>query len=211
MSVGTSSGKGITFDTTGWTYSNMNHIITANCGFVGVKPLMIKGGGMFLCNYTPEKIANQAAFSGAVTVSDRAVLAVKPGKCPTKGAITVNSGATLAAKGAGVVDLSANNVKLNSGAKLGFEFERFSTAPQFKFTEDKLSFSASESTNVVVKISGKYPSSSAFTLTSGYNFRNVTSVISAEDNPKWVKSIYLDDNGNIVLQAKPRPTRIIVR
>mgnify|MGYP003294107781 CR=1 FL=1 len=126
-------------------------------------------------------------------------------------ALLALSGAALAAKGAGAVDLSGNAVNLDSGSILGFEFEKYSTAPQLQFDGGKLTFTEAESTNVVVRISGNRPCSSALTLTGGYDFRNVTNVTLAEDSPKWVKCIYLDDNGNIVFQAKPRGTRIIVR
>lgn len=205
------SSQGLTVITSGYTDNSKSYKITATAGFTNEKTLTIQGSGTFVCDYTLQNTNGQNAYSGNVTVKDAATLAINAGKKVTSGSITINEGAALTAKGAGVVDLSGNNVALNSVTKLGFEFERFSTAPQFKFGEGKLSFPESGSTNVVLKISGIYPSSSPFTLTSGYDFRNVTNVALSEDSPKWVKDIYVDDNGNIVLLAKPRGTRIIVR
>jgi len=205
------SSQGLTIITSGYTDDSKSYKITATAGFTNEKTLTIQGSGTFVCDYTLQKTNGQNAYSGNVTVKDAATLTINAGKKVTSGSITINEGAALTAKGAGVVDLSGNNVALKSDAKLGFEFERFSTAPQFKFEEGKLSFPESGSTNVVLKISGIYPSSSPFTLTSGYDFRNVTNVALSEDSSKWVKDIYVDDNGNIVLLAKPRGTRIIMR
>jgi hypothetical protein len=205
------SSQGLTIITSGYSDDSKSYKITATAGFTNEKTLTIQGSGTFACDYTLQKTNGQNAYSGNVTVKDAATLAINAGKNVTSGSITINEGAALTAKGAGVIDLSGNNVALKSDTKLGFEFERFSAAPQFKFGEGKLSFPESGSTNVVLKISGIYPSSSPFTLTSGYDFRNVTNVALSEDSPKWVKDIYLDDDGNIVLKAKPRGTRIIVR
>ncbi len=171
--------------------------------------ITVSGSGILQVN----KLANNAA-QPTVSVVDTATLSYISGASLGTGSIAVNQGATLAAKGAGAVDLSANNVTLNNGVVLGFEFDKFantSIAPQFMFGTDNLSFTDSEQTNVVVKITGKYPCASTFTLTSGYDFRNVTSVVSAEHNPQWVKGIFLDNNGNIVLQVKPRGSRVILR
>lgn len=204
------SAKSFTYNTTG--LDGNGYTITLDAGFSDKKaPLYVTGSGKVVVNHVTQKFGGKNAYSGPVTVKDTATLMINAGKKVTSGSITINEGAALAAKGAGVVDLSGNNVALKSDAKLGFEFERFSTAPQFKFGEGKLSFPESGSTNVVLKISGIYPASSPFTLTSGYDFRNVTNVALSEDSSKWVKAIYLDDDGNIVLKAKPRGTRIIVR
>ena len=205
------NSQGLTVITSGYTDNSKSYKITATVGFTNEKTVTIQGSGTFVCDYTLQMTNGQNAYSGNVTVKDTATLAINAGKKVTSGSITINEGAALTAKGAGVVDLSGNKVALQSDTKLGFEFERFSTAPQFKFGEGKLSFPESGSTNVVLKISGIYPSSSPFTLTSGYDFRNVTNVALSEDSPKWVKDIYVDNDGNIVLLAKPRGTRIIVR
>ena len=72
---------------------------------------------------------------------------------------------------------------------------------------------SSTETNIVVKISssnGKRPYGGVNVLTSGGKFSGVT-VSKATDTPDWVKDIYVDDDGNIVLLAKPRGTQIIVR
>ncbi len=122
LSAGTSSGKGVTLDTSGRTDPAANHTITADCGFVGVKPLTVKGGGTFLCNYVPAVVANQVAFSGAVTVADTATLAINPGKYPTTGAIAVESGAKLALPKSGTV-APGGSLTLAAGSKLEFNLD----------------------------------------------------------------------------------------
>ena len=212
LSAGTSNGKGVTLDTSGRTDPAANYTITANCGFVGVKPLTIKGGGMFLCNYTPAKIANQVAFSGTVNVTDTATLAINPEKYPTTGAITVDSGAALEVAQSGTVTLGGS-LTLKDGATLGFNYTTLNE-PVLALDGKKVTFDEGETTNVVVKVTSSPASVRARAgtnvLTSGGNFADAT-VSLAEGSPKWVKSVGVNEDGNIVLEAKPFGLMFILR
>ena len=212
LSVGTSNGKGVTLDTSGRTNPSANYTITADCGFVGVKPLTIKGGGTFLCNYTPTKIDNKGAFSGAVTVDDTATLAIDPGKYPTTGAITVNSGAALQVVQSGSVTLGGN-LTLKNDAVLGFNYTNLKE-PVLELDGKTVTFDEGETTNVVVKVSSSSASVRARAgtnvLTSGGKFADAT-VSLAEGYPKWVKGVDVNEDGNIVLEAKPFGLMFILR
>ena len=210
LSAGTSNGKGVTFDTSGRTDPTTNYTITADCGFVGVKPLTIKGGGTFLCNYTPTVIANQVKFSGAVTVADAATLAINPGKYPTTGAITVNSGTTLQVAQSGTVTLGGN-LTFKDGAALGFNYTT-KDEPVLNLANKTVTFDEGETTNVVVKISstnGKCGRRGPHALTSGGQFADAT-VSLAVGSPDWVKGVSVVD-GEIVIDVKAIGTMVIVR
>ena len=207
LSAGTSSGKGVTFDTSGRTNPTANYTITANCGFVGIKPLTVKGGGTFLCNYTPAKIANQVAFSGAVAVTDTATLAINTGKYPTTGAITVNSGTTLQVAQSGTVSLGGN-LTFKDGAALCFNYTT-KDEPVLNLANKTVTFDGSETTNVTVKVAGVHPKAGPNVLTSGGKFADAT-VSLADGTPKWVKDISVVD-GDIVIDVKPVGLMVIFR
>ena len=202
LSVGTSDGKGVTFDTSGRTDPEANYTITADCGFVGVKPLTIKGGGTFLCNYTPTKIDNKGAFSGAVTVTDAATLAINPVKELTSGVITVDSGATLQVAQSGTVTLGGN-LTLKNNAVLAFNYTTLNEPVLALASGKKVTFDEGATTNVVVKISADdvRPKSGKNVLTSGGLFADAT-VSLAKGYPYWVKGVAVE-NGEIVLEVAP--------
>lgn len=209
LSAGTSTGKGVTLDTCGWTDATANYTITANYGFVGVKPLTVKGGGTFLCNYTPAKIANQVAFSGAVTVSDTATLAINPGKYPTTGAITVNGGTTLQVAQSGTVALGGN-LTLKDNAVLAFNYTT-RNVPVLALDSKTVTFDEGETTNAVVKIStdGARPQSGKNVLTSGGKFEGVT-VTLAQGCPDWALGVEVVD-GDIVIDVKSTGLMVIIK
>ncbi len=210
LSVGTSDGKGVTFDTSGRTDPEANYTITANCGFVGVKPVTIKGGGTFLCDYTPTKIENHGAFSGAVTVGDTATLAINPGKQLTTGAITVQSGATLQVAQSGTVSLGGNLALMNNVC-LAFNYTARKT-PVLALDGRTVTFETGATTNVTVKVAsadGLPPKSGKNVLTTGGKFADAT-VSLAEDSPEWALGLEVVD-GNLVLNVKPYALRIFIR
>ena len=208
LSAGTSNGKGVTFDTSGRTDPAANYTITANCGFVGIKPLTVKGGGTFFCNYTPAKIANQVAFSGAVAVTDTATLAINTGKYPTTGAITVNSGAALRVAQSGMVTLGGN-LTLKDGAVLGFNYTT-KDEPVLNLENKTVTFDEDETTNVTVKVAGVHPKAGPNVLTSGGKFADAT-VSLAAGAPKWVRGISVNAAGDIVLDVKPVGLMVLFR
>lgn len=210
LSAGTTKGKGVTFDTSGWTDSSTNYTITADCGFVGVKPLTVKGGGTFLCNYTPESIANYSAYSGAVTVKDTATLAINAGKVPTTGAVTVNAGAALAVAQSGTVALGGD-LALKSGAALAFNYTG-RDEPVLDLTGKTVTFDEGETTNVTVRISadaGARAHGGKNVLTAGGKFADAK-VTLAEGAPSWASGVTVE-NDEIVLSVKPVGLAVFVR
>lgn len=210
LSAGTTKGKGITFDTSGWTDSTTSYTITADCGFVGVKPLTVKGGGTFICNYTPTKIDNHSAYSGAVTVKDAATLAINAGKVPTTGAVTVNAGAALQVAQSGTV-APGGGLTLDNGAVLAFNYTG-RAEPVLALEGKTVTFEEGETTNVTVRISadaGARAHGGKNVLTTGGKFADAT-VTLAEGAPSWASGITVE-NGEIVLSVKPVGLAVFVR
>ena len=155
--------------------------------------------------------SSQEYFNGAVTVSDTATLAVNAGKVATIGMITVNSGATLEVAESGTVALGGD-LTLKAGAALGFNYTT-RNKPVLDLTDKAVTFEEGETTNVVVKISAtadKRPLAGENVLTYGEKFADVQ-VELAEGAPDWVKSVYVNNDGNIAIDVKPIGTRIILR
>ena len=168
--------------------------------------ITVSGSGTVLVNSVASNNAQPP-----VSVIDTATLAYKPGASLGSGLTTINAGAMLQVAESGEVALGGD-LTLKNGACLGFNYTT-RNPPVLNLTDRNITFEEGESTNIVVKISssnGKRPYGGVNVLTSGGKFSGVT-VSKAADNPDWVKDIYVDDNGNIVFQAKPRGTRIIVR
>ena len=211
LSTGTTTGKGMSIDTAGWTDPEASYTITVNNCIIGVKPLTVLGGGKFVCNYTPQKANGQNyPYSGAITVTNTATLAINPGKYPTTGAITLNEGTTLEVAQSGTVALGGA-LNLKAGAALAFNYTNRGN-PVLDLTDKTVTFDEGETTNVLVKISAsadKRPFAGKNVLTSGGKFTGVN-VTLAEGAANWVKGIDVVD-GEIVLDVKPMGTRIIVR
>ena len=193
--------------------------ITAKTGFVahekGPCDLDVCGSGTFLCDYTAQAFSGDGpkAFSGAITVKDTATLAVKPEKYPTTGAISVSNESTFKVAQSGVVTLSGN-LSLADGAALGFNFTNRKVGPLLALASGKsLSFVGEGEKNIAIKVSGDvWPvgGKHILTATGGFNAEGVT-VSLADGSPKWAKGVYVNEDGNIVLDVKPMGTRVIVR
>ena len=192
------NGRNITFDTAG-------HTVLWTAGAQGSNGKVVKTGeGTLVMN--PHGTTLSCAWS-----VDEGTLALAKNNATGSGAITVNTGAVLEVPSSTNVALGGD-LTLNNGACLGFNYTT-RNPPVLNLTDRNVTFEEGESTNIVVKISssnGKRPYGGVNVLTSGGKFSGVT-VSKAADNPDWVKDIYVDDNGNIVFQAKPIGTRIIVR
>ena len=149
-------------------------------------------------------------FTGGLTVSDTATVAVNPGKQPGAGTVTVNNGATLQVAQSGTVAL-AGGLTLADGAALGFNFTEKWTAPVLDVTGKTVTLNGNK--NITVKVSaadGIRPMSGRHVLTSGGKFAGAT-VSLAADAPDWVKSVSVNEDGNIVLDVKPTGFRLIVK
>ena len=214
LSAGTSNGKGVTLDTSGRTDPTANYTITADCGFVGVKPLTVKGGGTFLCNYTPTKIDDKVAFSGAVTVTDTATLAINAGKKLTSGAITMNTGTTLEVAQSGDVTLDGK-LTCAAGSTLKFNFTTGSTAPKLvlsqtpKFSEVKVSLSGvrpaygTDGKHTIIE----WPEGT--TWPEGFDIASVFTL--ADNQPKWVTGIAVEGDSLVLASTKPAGIMIFVQ
>ncbi|MBR3776959.1 MAG: hypothetical protein IKL02_05120 [Kiritimatiellae bacterium] len=118
------------------------------------------------------------------------------------------AGGTLEVASSGTVTLTGD-LSLDNGAALGFNFTDRNTPPQLALSSGNLTANG----EVNVKISGQvWPRAGEKVLTAcgGFDAEGVT-VSLAEGAPKWVKSVYVNTDGNIVLDVKPRGTRVIVR
>ena len=210
LSTGTTTGKGMSIDTAGWTDPEASYTITVNNCIIGVKPLTVLGGGKFVCNYTPQKANGQNyPYSGAITVTNTATLAINPGKYPTTGAITLNEGTTLEVAQSGTVALGGA-LTIKSGAALAFNYTNRGN-PVLNLDGKTVTFE--EAPSVVVKISAsadKRPFAGENVLTCGGNFSEDVDLTLAEGAPDWVKRVYVN-GGNIAIDVKPIGTKITVR
>ena len=119
------------------------------------------------------------------------------------------AGGTLEVASSGTVTLTGD-LSLDNGAALGFNFTDWNTPPQLALSNGK-TLTANGAVNV--KISGEvWPKGGEKILTTcgGFDAEGVT-VSLAEGAPKWAKGVYVNEDGNIVLDVKPMGTRVIVR
>ena len=160
-------------------------------------------------------VANSSADPGTnvVTVEGGATLAINPGKLITNGKMTVNSGATLSLPQSGAVTLGGD-LELADGSTLAFNFTERKVGPLLALASEKsLSFVGEGEKNIAVKVSGDvWPvgGKHILTATGGFKAEGVT-VSLAAGSPKWAKGVYVNEDGNIVLDVKPMGTRVIVR
>ena len=146
---------------------------------------------------------------GNITVADSATLAYAPGADLGAGVVTVDADATMeVASGEHTFE---GGLTLNDGATLAFNFTESTVTPQIAIAEGK---TPTVNGAVKVKISedSKWPTAGEKVLTTcgGFDAESVT-VSLAEGAPKWAKSVYVNEDGNIVLDVKPMGTRVIVR
>ena len=197
-------------NTTGYGDS-LPHTITLDSGFADNGKLYIAGTGKVIVNSVPVGAGGKSAYSGGVTVTNTATLAINAGKCLTTGEITVNSGTTLQVAQSGTVTLGGN-LTFKDGAALGFNYTT-KDDPVLNLANKTVTFDEGEATNVVVKISstdGKRGRRGPHALTSGGNFADAT-VTLAEGYPNWVKGVSVNNDGNIVIDIKPSGLTIFIK
>jgi len=88
-------------NTTGYGDS-LPHTITLDSGFADNGKLYIAGTGKVVVNSVPEDTGGKSAYSGGVTVTNTATLAINEGKKLTTGTITFAAGTTLEVPSSGV-------------------------------------------------------------------------------------------------------------
>lgn len=110
--------KSFTYNTTG--LDGLGHTITLDAGFSDkTAPLYVTGTGKVVVNHVTKSFGGKNAYSGPVTVTNSATLAINAEKQITTGAITMNSGTTLALPQTGTVEMGGS-LTLAGGAKLSF-------------------------------------------------------------------------------------------
>jgi hypothetical protein len=200
----------LTLNTTDYADNSVGRTITGNAVFTVLGTLTVEGKGTFICNYSPVALNGKDAYSGAITVQQPATFAINPGKYPTTGSTTVNSGATLKVAQSGTVALGGN-LSLGDGAVLGFNYTNMGN-PVLALEGKTVTFAEGPTTNVTVRITateGVRAHSGRNVLTTGGKFADATVTLEA-GAPKWVKGVSVE-NGEIVLEAKPAGTVIIFR
>ena len=185
------------------------HTITIGDGTTGLLDndgfLETTGAGKVLFNCV-------STFSGGHPVYGTSTVAVNPGCRAGNNTIHLYEGTSLEVAQSGTVTL-AGDLKLDNNTALAFNFTERRKDPVLALAEGKsVVFAEGESTNITVKVSGIRPTGGEKLLTTcrGFNAEGVT-VSLADDAPKWVKSVYVNADGNIVLDVKPMGTKVIVR
>ena len=151
-----------------------------------------------------------STFSNGLSVGDTATVAVNAGCTPGSGAVSVASGATLQAAQSGMVTLGGN-LTLADGATLAFNFTERRSAPVLNLTDRAVALGTGKS--VKVSISGTHPAAGAnckYDLTSGGQFTKDTNIDWRDYCPNWVKSVAVNDEGNICVEVIPVGLTLII-
>ena len=185
------------------------HTITIGDGTTGLLDndglLETTGAGKVLFN-------GVSTFSGGLAVMGTSTVAVNPGCRPGNGRVHLYEGSTLEVAQAGTVTL-AGDLKLDNNTALAFNFTESANPPVLALATGKSDiFTSGASTNIAVKVSGARPRGGEKILTTcgGFNTDGVN-VSLAEDVPNWVKGLRVNDDGNLVLDVKPRGLIISVQ
>ncbi|MBQ5795742.1 MAG: hypothetical protein IIW14_07110 [Kiritimatiellae bacterium] len=163
--------------------------------------LTVKGRGRFQVN-------SDGMGSGSITVTDSATLSYASGADLGAGPVTVGVNATMeVASGVNTFD---GGLTLNDGATLAFNFTERAVTPQIALGDGK-TLTVEGAVKVKIPEDSKWPTAGEKILTTcgGFTEENVTLVTTGA--PKWAKRVYVNDDGNIVLDVKPMGTRVIVR
>ena len=199
---------GVEINTTQYGTGNVPATITVNAEY-GKWNDNDRRGAMKVTGCGTVLFNSNSTFTGGLTVSDTATVAVNPGKQPGAGTVTVNNGATLQVAQSGTVTLGGG-LTLADGAALGFNFTGKQTAPVLNVTGKTVTLNGNK--NVTVKVSaadGVRPKGDSYVLTSGGKFGDAT-VSLAADAPDWVSRVKVE-NGEIVLDVKRKGFVLIVK
>lgn len=200
---------GVEINTTQYGTGNVPATITVNAEY-GKWNDNDRRGAMKVTGCGTVLINSVSTFTGGLTVTDTATVAVNPGKKPGAGTVTVNNGATLQVAQSGTVAL-AGGLTLADGAALGFNFTEKWTAPVLDVTGKTVTLNGNK--NITVKVSAAdeiRPKVGRHILTSGGNFTGAT-VSLAAGAPNWAGIVSVNADGNIVLDVKPTGFMLIVK
>ena len=199
----------LTFDTTDWYDSTIGRTITceapigaADVASAAKFKVNVKGIGKFVFANT----SNGNIFSGGLTVSNSATVAVMANAWPGKGEVTLADTSTLQMAQSGNVTIGGA-LSLAENATLAFNFTDKSTAPTLTLASGSVA-ALPQTVNVRVSAAnGMRPRGGDYTLTSGIDFTGKT--VNLVDEPEWVRRIAVK-NGNLILTAQ-RGTSLFVR
>lgn len=157
---------------------------------------------------TGTNIINSASeyFTGVFAVTNTATALMGAGASLSNGTVYVFGTATFGMKESGTATVGTLN--MDSGATLAFNFTRKDAAPTLEIVTG-----ASVPATLDVKVSCdaglKVLAANAYVLTSGYDFMGKT--INVIDKPKWVKSVSVSPQGDVVLEAVGKGLMIVVK
>ena len=183
------------------TIDTQGHTVMWTAGAMGGGGIVKDGEGTLVMN------PYGSSMTGAFTVNAGMLQLAKSGATGT-GGVTVKNGAALGVSGTEAIGLGGD-LTLEDGAVLAFELTQRSAVPQLAIAEGK-SVTANGTVKVKVSATCPWPTGGEKQLTTGGDFTGV-SVSLAEGAPKWAKGVYVNDDGNIVLDVKPMGTKVIVR
>ncbi|MBO7654089.1 MAG: hypothetical protein J6U40_04135 [Kiritimatiellae bacterium] len=194
----------LTIDTSHYTVGDpafdnvQSHVVT-------LRGKVHQEGRMTVCGSGKVIFANQHNnFTGGLTVSDTATLAVNAGCCPGVGLVSMGANTTLEVAQSGTATLGGA-LTLAKGATLAFTFTEEESVPML--SGEDVTFS-SDTVNVKVSAEDGIKAKDArYLLTSGLDFAGKT--VNLLEAPEWVKSVYVS-NGDIVLVVK-KGTAVILR
>jgi autotransporter-associated beta strand protein len=204
MGVFADNGSFLVIDTSHYTIgepeydSATSHTVTLD-GIIG-------GGGAIRVVGNGKVVFNSAStFSGGLTVSNAATVAVNAGCKPGNGAVLVTSGGTLAVPQSDEVTIPGA-VTLQGGSILSFNFTSADTQPKFIFSGNATA--ASGTVNVEVSAAnGVYPRN----LDGKWLIAtNVSGSFELVDPPSWAESVSVED-GNLYLNVKTPGLSLSVR
>ena len=159
-------------------------------------------------NHVTKAYGEKEAYSGAVSVTDTATLAINAGMKLTSAEITVSSGAAFEIAQSGTVDLGGD-LTLEEGAVLAFNYSR---GPTPHLNLNGKTFTAPSTVKVRISAGDKvHPRSGLNILTSGGGFAGKTLVPADGEYPKWLLSLSVNDDGNIVADVEATGFFISIR
>jgi hypothetical protein len=120
----------------------------------------------------------------------------------------VNDGATLKVAESGTVKLGGD-LRLNDGATLAFNFTDRKNAPVLDLTDKEVTFGTEA--QVKVSLSGERPIGGKHILASGSQIEGMASFVKADDCPKWVKGVGVDDDGSLYAEIIAKGMRLFFR
>ena len=137
-----------------------------------------------------------AAFTGGMTADGNAVVSVNAGCRPGNGVVTLNGNSTLRIAQSGTATLGGA-LTVGANATLAFNYTGNTVAPVLAVS------SASAESPIRVKVTGdiERPAAAARVLTSGGAFAGKT-VSLASGSAKWVKSVFVNGDGNLEVYAR---------